>query len=599
MSNTIRLCTIFYVLTLSIHEARSQQANPALPPAPQNLSFKLQEGKIQLQWKKVAGAVQYNVKTSTEKNGVYSLLSSGPQTNYVQSGFSNGEVYFYKVSSLNAQGLESRDSEILEVKPNMTISAPELKVGIESKTTRLRWSKVSGAGTYFVKRAQSESGPFERIAKSETALEFVDEKVKPSKTYFYTVTALSSEGVESNPSKVQKIDFPAENPEVEKVALAPTVIPSQSGALVSWKPTKGAETYTLKRSTSESGAFQKVGNFKEVKATDTSISRGETYFYKVTAVRNGVESPDSPVSLPFKFEVPVKMVTLRVSNVANGVKVSWDSNPLAASIRINRSLSQNSFTVLTTVNGANEYTDQTVTRGETYYYSIEGVGENKDVVLKSIPTKVIYSPPSEKVVSFLAAAANTEAGLRISWQRTQPEQSVRIKRAVKKEGPFALLETIKNANEYFDTTATRGESYFYSLEVVNSVTDTVAHSEPIQIEYKPGVLAAPANLVAEKEEYKIRLKWKPVPNALSYFVKRSLAETGPFTLIGKSEKEATFLDKDVSGGQLYHYVVTANNKNGESPNSESVKILPNKLKQVGKTVQTSLERQPASASEKQ
>lgn len=53
-------------------------------------------------------------------------------------------------------------------------------------------------------------------------------------------------------------------------------------AKITWKKVSGAEKYTIYRSTSENGTYEKIGTSKTTSYTDKKASKGTTYYYKIS-----------------------------------------------------------------------------------------------------------------------------------------------------------------------------------------------------------------------------------------------------------------------------------------------------------------------------
>jgi fibronectin type 3 domain-containing protein len=66
----------------------------------------------------------------------------------------------------------------------------------------LTWNPSPSADVqdYKVYRSEISGGPYTSISGTITALDFTDSSVLSSRTYFYVVTAINSNGIESDPS---------------------------------------------------------------------------------------------------------------------------------------------------------------------------------------------------------------------------------------------------------------------------------------------------------------------------------------------------------------------------------------------------------------
>ena len=73
-------------------------------------------------------------------------------------------------------------------------------------------------------------------------------------------------------------------------------IADSNQVVISWEPIPSASSYSVKRSTSETGTYQTiVSGVTDTSYTDTGVQKGTTYYYIVTASIGGQESPDSEV----------------------------------------------------------------------------------------------------------------------------------------------------------------------------------------------------------------------------------------------------------------------------------------------------------------
>jgi fibronectin type 3 domain-containing protein len=61
-----------------------------------------------------------------------------------------------------------------------------------------------------------------------------------------------------------------------------------------WLESFGANSYNLKRSTTEGGPYVKVATVTGTSYVDTSVRGGDTYYYVVSAMNSAGESSNSP-----------------------------------------------------------------------------------------------------------------------------------------------------------------------------------------------------------------------------------------------------------------------------------------------------------------
>lgn len=84
----------------------------------------------------------------------------------------------------------------------------------------------------------------------------------------------------------------------------------------------------------------------------------------------------------------------------------------------------------------------------------------------------------------------------------------------------------------------------------------------------------PKGLMASAGDSKVQLDWVPADGALSYNIKRSLKDGGPYETIAKGIQEAQYLDETVKNDVTYYYVITAVGVTGESKSSNQAKVIP-------------------------
>jgi polygalacturonase len=85
--------------------------------------------------------------------------------------------------------------------------------------------------------------------------------------------------------------------------------------------------------------------------------------------------------------------------------------------------------------------------------------------------------------------------------------------------------------------------------------------------------AAPANLTAVATNLGVNLTWNASLSALSYNLKRSTTNNGPYLTI-TNVAATNFSDSGLNPGVAYYYVVSATNGTGESANSTQVTATP-------------------------
>jgi hypothetical protein len=84
----------------------------------------------------------------------------------------------------------------------------------------------------------------------------------------------------------------------------------------------------------------------------------------------------------------------------------------------------------------------------------------------------------------------------------------------------------------------------------------------------------PASLTASPGNAQVMLNWGASTGASSYNVKRSTTSGGPYTIIATGVTSTSYSNTGLANGTTYHYVVSAVNSFGESPNSGQASATP-------------------------
>jgi hypothetical protein len=132
----------FYVVSALAPDGESADSQPAfaslvsVPSAPAGLSATAGDGQVSLSWSPSDGADTYRVQRSTVSGGPYTLVTTTPETAYVDGSLTNGTTYHYVVSAVNRAG-ESTNSQQASAVPDVQNPPP---------TTFGTWTNVTPAG---------------------------------------------------------------------------------------------------------------------------------------------------------------------------------------------------------------------------------------------------------------------------------------------------------------------------------------------------------------------------------------------------------------------------------------------------------------------
>ncbi len=197
--------TYYYVVTAlntagssanSVQAVASPTAIVPVPTVPLGLNASPGNAQASLTWASSTGATSYQVKRGLGSAGPFSVVSNPTTPALTDVGLTNGTVYFYVVSAVNASGA-SANSAPVSVAPAQAVQplpAPTGLVAVAGNTQiTLTWTASAGATAYQVKRSPTGSSPFTFLG-TPSAATFTDVGLTNGTTYYYAIAAVNSAG---------------------------------------------------------------------------------------------------------------------------------------------------------------------------------------------------------------------------------------------------------------------------------------------------------------------------------------------------------------------------------------------------------------------
>ncbi len=145
---------------------------------------------------------------------------------------------------------------------------------------------------------------------------------------------------------------------------------------LTWKSVAGADSYLIYRSTSKDGTYKKLATVTGEKTsyTNSGLSCGKTYYYKIKAVGTGSKTKTSGYSNVVSGKpAPAKPSVTVASSKSKQVKVSWKKISGASGYEVYYSTKKNgSYKKAGTITKAKTvtYTQKKLKSGKTYYYKV-------------------------------------------------------------------------------------------------------------------------------------------------------------------------------------------------------------------------------------
>ncbi len=227
---------------------------------------------------------------------------------YIDSGLEDNNVYNYRLRTVTYDKILSEPSTIVRV------STKPLPLPVQGLTATsnlpgrivLAWNsnETPDFDFYKIYRSESSDGDYDYHVKTRD-IGFTDEVAEPGKIYFYKLSAVDKDGLESPLSAL-----PAQGSTL--VRPAAPVMTSASHVdrtfRLRWQNSdERTVSFTLVKTTHHNWVkktVQKITNIQQPQYTDVDIAADIRYEYQVVAVdANGIESePTEPVELSFPAE---------------------------------------------------------------------------------------------------------------------------------------------------------------------------------------------------------------------------------------------------------------------------------------------------------
>lgn len=275
---------------------------PAVPTA---VSATAGDGYASINWTAALNAASYNIYYSTipaQATKAEGNKVTGVAAPYVVSGLTDGNTYYFVVTSVNSVGESAESAQAtctLALRPEGVAATPA------SGLASISWLPVSNATSYNVYWSTtpgvSPANGKEIVGAATTSssptgpLTFQQTGLTNGTTYYYVVTFVDAKGESAPSAQVSAL------PAVAPPPLAPTGVqatPGNGQVAISWGAVTGADSYNIYWS-NDAGRANKAsgtriagikGTSPTVSYLQTGLNNGIGYYYVVTSVSANGES---------------------------------------------------------------------------------------------------------------------------------------------------------------------------------------------------------------------------------------------------------------------------------------------------------------------
>jgi fibronectin type 3 domain-containing protein len=350
-------------------------------PAPTSLTAAFGHS-IDLSWSAPSGATvsQYLV----DRDGTQ--IATTTNTYYYDDGVSAGGTYSYDVRAVDASGNVSAPSNVATASVPTVPTPPgapaPMSVAPGNKAATLSWSTPPSNGSaitgYRIYRGTSSGA--EKLLKSVGLVtSYTDSQLTNGTTYYYEVSAVNSIG--AGPLSAEGSATPATRPGSPGGLAANANAPA--GVVLTWSAASNGGSpitgYNVYRSTKSGAETLLVSLGNTTSYTDTAVSNGTTYYYKVGAVNAmgaGSLSTEKSAKRGTPPTAPRNLVASASSTL--GVTLKWSTpasngGATVTGYRIYRASASGAETLVATVGNVTSFTDTSAGEGGYFYYEVTAV----------------------------------------------------------------------------------------------------------------------------------------------------------------------------------------------------------------------------------
>lgn len=507
--------------------------------------------QINLSWTNVLNETGYRIERSID-GSAWSVIgtTAANVVSYQSIGLSTATAYYYRVVAIDAGG--DSDAGAANTKTLMAPPTGLTATGVSISEIDLTWSDSSGETGYRIERSVDEKTWTLVTNVGSDMTSYASTGLAGGTRYIYRVRALNSGGASLPGTSAASTTIPL----ATSVKLA---VASDTQINLSWTNVAGETNYLLQRSDNGTDGWTTIASpaANVVAYNDTGLTADTSYFYRVVA-HNASGNSTASVVVSGQTLMPVVSGVTATGVSASEIDLTWSDSSNETGYRIDRSLDEKTWTVLTTLGAdATSYNNTGLVGGTRYLYRVRAINAG-GVSLPGISASTYTIPLSPTLVA--TVASDTQVNL--SWTNVAGETSYLLQRSDNgTDGWATIASPVANVVAYSNTLLTSDTDYFYRVVAHNASGDSVASAVKLGHTLLPAVAGLTATGASTTE---IDLAWTDSEGESGYMIEHSANGTA-WTAVGTAPADATsFSNTGLTGGTAYYYRVRAVNAGGNS-----------------------------------
>lgn len=252
--------------------------------------------QIKIQWRPHTDPriSHYLLETSDPQNPKwrqFKKVEGRYNAEYIQDDLGDNEVHMYRIKAVTFDGIVSKPSEMVTA---TTKPLPDQVVSLTAsndipKKIRLSWGKSPTVDviSYNIYRASSVDGSYAKLGTAPVEHNIFEDMIdEDGKAYFYKLTTVDKDGLESNVKDAQpKMGQTLAKPAMPIISLA---LQQDGKVILNWKAGDDrAISYNIYKEKVESWSSSEklvIPNVEGLRFEDMEVQRGVKYKYSIQAV---------------------------------------------------------------------------------------------------------------------------------------------------------------------------------------------------------------------------------------------------------------------------------------------------------------------------
>ena len=237
------------------------------------------------------------------------------------------------------------------------------------------------------------------------------------------------------------------------------------------------------------------------------------------------------------------------------MKITWkDSSDVVNKYYVYRKSSSGWKKIGTTTK--KYFTDTKAVSGKTYTYTVKGVASTNGGAYNSKGIKATYlALPKLGSVTF-----NEKDYAKVTWSTVKDATSYKILRKINSADEWKEIATVKGSEKknYYDKVAKKsGYTYKYTVRAIKGDAQSYYNTKGIKNIYLSKPSAKLTNVIIDKNDFGVNIKWKAIKGAESYKILRQTVGKSSWTTVAENITKTSFNDTTVKSGVKYRYAVKA------------------------------------------